>query len=235
MTPTPKPITTPEQALEAARDIALQHSYSNSYFISKRATDIADEITALRASIAPAPDYSAEVAAKNVWPNFTSPIMYPDAHEGWTDPELPDFRLIWKTARLAGYAGGLHGSMKRDCDMIAAPWVPEAVSAEELIRRLCGALNAVAIGKPEHCPEQKPFGRLAWNLQINGWKRVIDISVAPREHGQSALAPPPDVAQAARDAAFVIAYLERETGVTFGDMIGMMDTDRIRALAGDKP
>ena len=109
------------------------------------------------------------------WPNFTAPQRFESPADGWTDPRLPNFQIIWKTARLAGYAVGLHGSMKRDCDMIAAPWVPEAIPAEALIERLCQKLNARIVSGPE----VKPFGRVAWNLQIDGWFKVIDISVMP--------------------------------------------------------
>lgn len=116
-----------------------------------------------------------EISLLGVWPNFIAPQKYEDADPRWKDPVLPNFRLIWKIARLAGYAVGLHGSMKRDCDMIAAPWVPEAIPAAELIDKLCQGLNARVVGSVE----EKPFGRQAWNLQIDGYVKVIDISVMP--------------------------------------------------------
>lgn len=37
---------------------------------------------------------------------------------------------------------------------------------------------------------------------------------------------------AQKAARFVIDYMERETGVDFGDMIGSQDRDRIIAIAG---
>ena len=110
------------------------------------------------------------------WPDFTAPPQYENPAPQWHDPRLPDFRLIWKIARDCGYSVGLHGSMKRDCDMIAAPWTDDAVIAFELIERLCKALNAKIVGKPSG----KPHGRLGWSLQIDGWFKVIDISVMPR-------------------------------------------------------
>lgn len=112
----------------------------------------------------------------NVWPDFIAPPKYDNPDPRWIDPDLPDFRLIWKVARECGYAVGLHGSMKRDCDMIAAPWTDEAVVAFELIERLCAALNAKVIGPIAG----KPHGRLGWNLQVDGYVKVIDISVMPR-------------------------------------------------------
>ncbi len=112
----------------------------------------------------------------NVWPDFIAPPKYENPDPRWIDPDLPDFRLIWKVARECGYAVGLHGSMKRDCDMIAAPWTDEAVVAFDLIERLCAALNAKVIGPIAG----KPHGRLGWNLQVDGYVKVIDISVMPR-------------------------------------------------------
>lgn len=114
-----------------------------------------------------------------VWPDFIAPQRFPDAAPGWEDPALPDFRLIWAAAREVGYSVGLHGSMKRDCDLIAAPWTDEAVGSAEVVDHLCKALNARIVGGPEH----KPMGRVAVSLQIDGWFKVIDLSIAPRaEH-----------------------------------------------------
>ena len=114
-------------------------------------------------------------AASSVWPDFIAPPKYDNAAEGWTDPALPDFRLIWQVAHDHGYAVGLHGSMKRDCDLIAVPWVEAHATAEALIEALCSALNAHEVGPRE----PKPNGRIAVNLQIDGWFRLIDLSIVP--------------------------------------------------------
>ena len=117
-----------------------------------------------------------------VWPDFIAPPKYDNPDPRWVDPALPDFRLIWKVARECGYAVGLHGSMKRDCDLIAVPWTDEAVIAFELIDRLCAALNATVVGPVAG----KPHGRLGWNLQVDGYVKVIDISVVPRSQDRTA-------------------------------------------------
>lgn len=111
-----------------------------------------------------------------MWPDFIAPPKFPNAPEGWEDPRLPDFRTIWRVARECGYSVGLHGSMKRDCDMIAAPWTAEATDADALIKALCEALNARVIGKIV----EKPHGRVGLCLQIDGWFKVIDLSIMPR-------------------------------------------------------
>lgn len=119
---------------------------------------------------------------KPVWPDFIAPPKYDNPDPRWVDPALPDFRLIWKVARECGYAVGLHGSMKRDCDMIAVPWTDEAVLAFDLIDHLCTALNAKVVGPVAG----KPHGRLGWNLQVDGYVKVIDISVVPRSQDRAA-------------------------------------------------
>lgn len=115
------------------------------------------------------------------WPDFAAPAKYDNPAKGWTDPKLPDFRLIWNVARECGYSVGLHGSMKRDVDLIAAPWVEGARPPEQLIAALCSALKAREVGPRE----DKPFGRLAVSLQIDGWFRVIDLSIVHRATLQS--------------------------------------------------
>ncbi len=142
-----------------------------------------------------------------IWPDFIAPAQHINPHPKWEDPRLPDFRLIWAVARECGYSIGLHGSMKRDCDLIAAPWTEEAVPAEDLIQRLCAALDASPVGGQNPEPAQKPHGRLAWCLQINGWFKIIDISVMPR----------PDMAAAIAERDAEIARLRNGLNVAWAD------------------
>jgi hypothetical protein len=94
-------------------------------------------------------------------------------------------------ARQLGYALAVHGTLKRDIDLIACPWTPEAVDA----RTLAEALQAVArehngglaFHKPSEtgefflrgCPGLKPWGRLVWSYHLGGGP-YIDLSVMPR-------------------------------------------------------
>lgn len=116
-----------------------------------------------------------DAAAGPVWPDFSAPAQYENPAQGWEDPHLPDFRLIWATARQCGYSIGLHGSMKRDCDLIAAPWTNEAVCGADLVDHLCKALNARIVGEPE----PKPLGRVAVTIQVDGYVKPIDLSICP--------------------------------------------------------
>jgi hypothetical protein len=51
---------------------------------------------------------------------------------------LPEIRKI---AEAHGYAIGLHGSMMRDFDLIAAPWIEDASPAEVLVEKIRAAVN----------------------------------------------------------------------------------------------
>lgn len=99
---------------------------------------------------------------------------------------MPDFPLIWKVAKEHGYTVGLHGSMRRDVDLIAVPWVETHSTPQKLTDALCKALGARQL-----VPfEQKPVGRVATNLAIDGWYRMIDLSIlaahpAPVQDGKA--------------------------------------------------
>lgn len=128
---------------------------------------------------------SARAAAPSapVWPHFAAPPKYDNPHPTWADPALPDFAKIWDVARSNGYAIGLHGSMRRDVDLIAVPWTDDAVRPALLIQALCIALNARLVG----ASEAKPHGRVAVTLQIDGWFKPIDLSIwAPARRSQEA-------------------------------------------------
>lgn len=95
---------------------------------------------------------------------------------------------IRAAARGCGYALAVHGSTTRDLDVIAAPWTPEAVSADQLVARLCEecglrerAANTYPDGRVTPNPEPKPWGRWAWSLDgMPAPVQYLDLSVAPR-------------------------------------------------------
>lgn len=108
-----------------------------------------------------------------VWPDFDAPAQYENPPDGWEDPRLPDFRKIWSVAKACGYAVGLHGSMKRDCDMIAVPWVGNPSNISVFTHRLCNALGARIVGDIE----TKHHGRIALTIQVDGYVKPIDLSI----------------------------------------------------------
>lgn len=115
-----------------------------------------------------------------------------------TDDEMEAFFLsklpaIREAARSLGYAIGQHGSMRRDMDLIAAPWVERHATldmlAEAIHRAACG------LAQSSYRWEKKPCGRAAtsmpicWPTQDGKYDRpslgCIDLSVMPsvKEHG----------------------------------------------------
>jgi hypothetical protein len=88
---------------------------------------------------------------------------------------LPTIREI---AKRHGYAIGVHGSLERDFDLIAAAWVEQPSSPTELVEAIRIAFDGVLVkgGKENTEPTVKPHGRLAWSISV-GRSRYIDLSV----------------------------------------------------------
>lgn len=93
-----------------------------------------------------------------------------------------------EAARACGYCLVTHGSLERDVDLLAVPWVDDAVDAFSLVKAVQAAVSA-EIGKcyRNHAPALKPHGRLAWIMYFQGAISTptgaypfIDLSVAPR-------------------------------------------------------
>jgi hypothetical protein len=97
-------------------------------------------------------------------------------HYDWEEPALPDIEQIRALAREIGYAVGVHGTLERDLDIILAPWTEEALkyNYREVMEYIAKGMNAKLIEV-----ELKPLGRRAGTIQIDGWYKAIDISVAP--------------------------------------------------------
>ncbi len=95
---------------------------------------------------------------------------------------LPRIRAAGKTL---GYAIAIHGSMARDLDLLAAPWIADAAGAEELVAAVAEAVHGFVIGDVTargtvETPTLQPHGRRSWNICWGG-KPMIDLSVMPRE------------------------------------------------------
>lgn len=88
-------------------------------------------------------------------------------------------------ARAHGYALAEHGSMTRDYDLVAVPWMPDASDADTLIE----ALRASIDGFKQETPDgealwvEKPHGRKGYMLyprEDDTGLRYFDVSVMPR-------------------------------------------------------
>lgn len=93
------------------------------------------------------------------------------------------------TAAELGYALAVHGTLKRDIDLIAVPWTDAAVQPHDLaeaLGRKAQEVNGVAFLLPHEtgdyflagCPLSKPHGRLTWTFHLGGGP-YIDLSVMP--------------------------------------------------------
>lgn len=112
-------------------------------------------------------------------------------------------------ARAHGYALAIHGTLQRDLDLLAVPWMEEAAAVERLvdaIREHLGALGyaellefqglpadqaaAIAAGAKNPDTSVKPHGRRAWSLYL-AHGSYIDLSVFPPSSHPCAAAPHP--------------------------------------------
>lgn len=111
------------------------------------------------------------------------PCKYSDRTREFYDAMMPALQFV---ARRCGYALAVHGSLKTDIDLIAAPWRDSAVDAAYLAEQIRLTAERV-IGTAEEReydanPTRKPCGRLAWSfhLQPQGVEGpYIDLSVLP--------------------------------------------------------
>lgn len=102
---------------------------------------------------------------------------------------------LCEVAREHGYALGLHGSMNRDLDLMAMPWVENAASEAVLVNALREAVDGFIVADGTlggrwdpvdkifkdavvRNPEPKPHGRSAWNIHFTGGF-YIDLSIMP--------------------------------------------------------
>lgn len=85
------------------------------------------------------------------------------------------FGIFLAVAHRHGYALAIHGSMRRDFDLIAVPWQDNVPSPEFFAWELCKIID----GDYVEGPEKKPHGRLAYTIGTGGGG-YIDLSIMPR-------------------------------------------------------
>lgn len=98
--------------------------------------------------------------------------------------------LVRQVGTEHGYAIGVHGSLETDLDLIAAPWVRECSTPQQLAEAIAKAVTGmVVVRTPEQeAADVKPHGRKAFTIRfgLNDWKDggksknlYIDLSVMP--------------------------------------------------------
>jgi hypothetical protein len=92
-------------------------------------------------------------------------------------------------ANRHGYALAVHGSMRRDFDLVAVPWTEEAGEPLPMIQEMKAAVEGVySHHEVDHLiktgnPTEKPHGRVAWSIHLTNKGMhgpYLDISVMPR-------------------------------------------------------
>ena len=90
------------------------------------------------------------------------------------------YPALCSTFHQHGYALAVHGSLARDFDLIAVPWVETVSAPDDVIAALLADGLAVRSIGPA---ERKPHGRLAYTITVGFGECACDLSFMP-------LAPP---------------------------------------------
>ena len=84
---------------------------------------------------------------------------------------------IQERCRELGYCVAVHGSLNYDLDLVAIPWVEDAVDEQTLIQAICDFIG----GPCADLGSDKPHGRRAYIISFGGGPH-IDLSVLPRHN-----------------------------------------------------
>lgn len=91
------------------------------------------------------------------------------------------YGIMKEVAAIYGYAIAIHGSMVRDLDLIAVPWVEKPGSVIDMFKEFnkrIGLEKSNINSKPYDSVSEKPHGRTAYTLSTGGGG-YVDISVMP--------------------------------------------------------
>lgn len=101
---------------------------------------------------------------------------------------------ISKLVREYGYACTIHGSCKRDLDLVLIPWVENAISPNEILKIIETETGLVfqtagSYSDGTYSPEIRPFGRKTWVALLmsddnrhstDDNRSYIDLSIMPK-------------------------------------------------------
>lgn len=80
-----------------------------------------------------------------------------------------------EVCRSHGYALAIHGSLARDFDVIAIPWVENPETPQTVIDYITTRFSIRQIGEPK----QKLHGRIAYTVSIVFGSTALDFSFMP--------------------------------------------------------
>ncbi len=101
--------------------------------------------------------------------------LRPSECQRFVDERLADVR---ECARKFGYAIALHGSLARDVDLVAVPWVAEVKPADALVAAIMDTVHRCDFCNGEQ-PEDNPHGRRSWSIWMHEYSTYLDVSVTP--------------------------------------------------------
>lgn len=98
------------------------------------------------------------------------------------------YPMLQQIAKRYGYALAVHGSLHRDFDLVAIPWIDEAGDPMKLMRAIKRATRTVITCEGfDHIgdwkPTEKPHGRMAFSLHVTNqgmYGGYLDISIMPK-------------------------------------------------------
>jgi hypothetical protein len=90
------------------------------------------------------------------------------------------YAKLREAARLHGYALTLHGSLVKDLDVVAVPWVEDAAAPDVLTRAIVDAAGGM-VPPGKHVTTTKPHGRACVTIFLGGTGGYIDLSITPRQ------------------------------------------------------
>lgn len=85
------------------------------------------------------------------------------------------YPVLAKLFRAGGYALCIHGTMARDFDLVAVPWIEAVSSPEAIVEEACRKFAIKQIGEWS----MKKHGRRCVVLSIGHGECAIDLSVMP--------------------------------------------------------
>jgi len=91
------------------------------------------------------------------------------------------YNKLDRIAMRYGYCLALHGSMGRDFDLVAVPWVDDAESPEKLLKAFCRYIGGETVKLTPSSATKKPHGRKAYVIYCGHDGQYFDISVMPRK------------------------------------------------------
>ncbi len=83
-----------------------------------------------------------------------------------------------KICQQHGYALAVHGSLARDFDLLAVPWVEMVSKPDEVLRAITTEYALELVENPVAF-EVKPHGRIAYTLACGFGQCAIDLSFLP--------------------------------------------------------